>query len=145
MSSFVVSSDHIDFVVSAVDVYLIRAGRYCVTYGSPSRTIDLRSMTTTEIGRLLWEANVAGVEAEYGGTIGPNVRKRVDIYRFRVWMGLPALSAVQVLKACQHLEYQSASPDWEDGPVCALLDMVRNAAITKLPGYSEAAWGVTRS
>lgn len=145
MSSFVVGSDHIDFMVTAVDVYLTRAQRYTVTYGSPSRTIDLRSMTDREIGLLMWEANVDGVEAEYGGTIEPDTRKMVDAYKHRRWMGVPALSAVNVLKACQFLEYQSGdAPAWEDSAPCMLLDMLRNAAITKLPGYDDAPWGVTR-
>lgn len=146
MSSFVVDSDHIDFMVFAVDAYLVRTSRYHVTYGAPSRSIDLRSMTQTEIGRMLWDANVAGVEAEYGGSISAVERARVDSYKYRLWSGLPAADPVLVLKSCQFLEYQSGdAPEWAAGAVCALLDMLRNAAIGRLPGYDLAMWGVKRA
>lgn len=143
MSSFVVDSDVIDFLVTAVDRFMMRQSMVHVTYGNSSQSLDLRSLTQTEIGRLLWDANVAGVESEYDpSAVGPETRKRVESYRFRMWTG-PGMSAVQVIKTCQFLTYQSMDdPNWDNTAASMLLQMLEHQATFRLPGWDEAAYGV---
>lgn len=54
-----------------------------------------------------------------------------------------SLTPVQVIKACDCLEYQSCEhPEWEQSEACKLLKAIREAAIGALPGYSEAEWEI---
>jgi hypothetical protein len=53
-----------------------------------------------------------------------------------------SLKAVEVLKMCDCLEYQSCEmEDWEQSPARRLIETIRWAAIRDLPGYEEADWG----
>lgn len=53
------------------------------------------------------------------------------------------LTPVQVIKACDCLNYQSCEhPEWETSEAKRLLDGIREAAISSLPGYSQAEWEI---
>lgn len=52
-------------------------------------------------------------------------------------------SIVQILKLANCLEYQSCeSPDWGETLAFRLLRAIKEAAITRLPGYDSAEWAV---
>lgn len=51
------------------------------------------------------------------------------------------LSPVCILKMCDCLEYQSCeTADWPETVARRLLDRIRNAAVSALPGYESAPW-----
>ena len=95
-------------------------------------------------GQLLLDANNASVRARYrdADTAGMIVAERFTFDPFADHRAprLP-LNAVEVLKACDCLEYQSCEVDeWERTPAARLLDSIRAAAISALPGYDAAPW-----
>jgi hypothetical protein len=48
-----------------------------------------------------------------------------------------------VIKAADCLDYQSCEhPEWDKSEAKQLLDAIRAAAISKLPGYEEAEWAI---
>jgi hypothetical protein len=50
---------------------------------------------------------------------------------------------IEILKACDCLEYQSCeTDDYYETPAYEILNMIRKAAIQALPGYDEAPWGI---
>ena len=53
------------------------------------------------------------------------------------------LTAVECIKACHCLNYQSCEHDgWESSLAKAFLDSVESAAIRAMPGYDAAPWGI---
>ena len=55
----------------------------------------------------------------------------------------PVLSAVEVIKACDCLDYQSCEHStWRESEACKLLERIKGNAISRLPGYDEAKWGI---
>jgi len=55
----------------------------------------------------------------------------------------PSLSPVEVIKACDCLEYQSCEhPGWKQSRARELVRTIRGAAINALPGYDAAPWGI---
>ncbi len=50
---------------------------------------------------------------------------------------------VLILKQCQCLNYQSCETgDWEDTEAYAILEALKNAQLSRLPGYDDAPWGL---
>lgn len=52
------------------------------------------------------------------------------------------ITPVEAIKACDCYDYQACETrDYRDTLARALVDMVRSAAVTSLPGYEQAKWG----
>jgi hypothetical protein len=52
-------------------------------------------------------------------------------------------STIQLLKLCDHLEYQSCeTPDYEETPAYKLINLIRKQLIKSLPGWESAKWGL---
>lgn len=50
-------------------------------------------------------------------------------------------TAVQALKLADCYEYQACeTDDWSECEACAVVNAIRRHAITRVPGYAEAAW-----
>lgn len=162
MSAYIVSKEHID--------YLIRAGldlpkrmsyndvlRWTVPH--EERTTDyergeawgmtaiqtykdhLRELsieTSASVGQMLIRENHLSVCHRYDEN--PKV-EAVDPYEFE--RSRKPLDPVQVLKAINCYEYQSCEhPDWEDSEANRFCESLRNTAIHVLPGYEEADWEI---
>lgn len=55
----------------------------------------------------------------------------------------PDLTPIELIKACNCLDYQSCeTEDWSSTPACLLLARIKDYAVRKLPGYEEADWEV---
>lgn len=66
----------------------------------------------------------------------------LDEYRFPV--GTRAPSPVATLKAIDCYEYQSCEhAGWKDSEAKRFCEALRDDMITRLPGYSEASWGIS--
>jgi hypothetical protein len=148
MSAFVVSKRHIDAIVRW-------AVQRDMVYGYEHGQGKWRHLTFEDadwLGRMLWAENVTSVEyrypdtaegGEYPGPIGflPDeiVGYKLDT---RTWVNAP-VSAVQVLKLCHSLDYQSCEHDgWKTSYAKEWLDAIREAAETYVPGYAEAEWSL---
>ena len=121
MSAFIVSPHHIDTLVSW-------AVANCL-YG-------LNDRSPQELAEILYNANVDSVDYRYNET------NRRD-YKF-CSLPLRGLTCVQIIKACDCLDYQCCEvPDW--GPkhlAYNVIRTIREEAIRRLPGYSQAKWAL---
>ena len=53
------------------------------------------------------------------------------------------LTPIEVIKACQCLDYQSYEhPGWGESAACRLLKAIQHHAITNIQGYDAAAWEI---
>lgn len=118
MSCFVVPDFHIDALVS----WAADRGACCFFVG----------MTPVGLAAALHDANCTAYRCRYGEAVG-------EEYRFT--RRAVTLSPVQVIKACDCLEYQCSDwPDWSESVAARALARVRDHAISMLPGYEEARW-----
>jgi hypothetical protein len=148
MSAFVVSKRHLDAIVR----WAVQRDK---VYGFEHGSGMYRHLTFEDadwLGRMLWAENVTSVEyrypdtqdgGEYPGPIGflPDeiVGYKLDT---QTWLN-PPVSAVQVLKLCHSLEYQSCEHDgWKTSHAKEWLDAIREAAETEVPGWAEAEWSL---
>lgn len=121
MSAFLVTREHIDLIVSAVEAWDRFKG-----FG------DLE-----ELGQTLWQENARSVAYRYPNHPAPVVRYELRPGRY------PAPDPVVVLKQIACLRYQSCErPDWEESRACKLLGSIEGLAISQLPGYDAAPWGI---
>lgn len=62
--------------------------------------------------------------------------------RARYLRAAEGVSPVEVLKAASCLEYQSCEhPEFRDSFAFLILERIRSAAVSELPGYDAASWG----
>jgi hypothetical protein len=53
------------------------------------------------------------------------------------------MSALQIIKSVHCLDYQSCeSDDWNETKACKALKYIEGRAVSALPGYDEADWGI---
>lgn len=120
MSCFVVPDFHIDALVSwAVANH---AGAF------------IGGLTPRELAAELHLANCAAYRERYGDDPG-------ESYAFTMRPEVHAMPAVQVIKACDCLDYQCG--DWVDYPGSIAeraVQVIRNTATYLIPGYRAAAW-----
>lgn len=145
MSAFVVSKDHIDYLVQAAR---LAPARTCqgIVMKLDGWHVDTHG---DEVGRALWQENLNSVlyrypaEREAGQYFrehyGPEV---MAAYRCPVF---PAkrFDPVAALKAVRCYEYQSCEhPEWNGSPAKAFCEDLREWLIAALPGYDEAPWEI---
>lgn len=128
MSAFVVSDKHIDalltWVINTPDYGVPRKLAGMTVYDQP----DL-------IGQILVDANNNSVNARYG-------RDQKAEYRFSRFPR--TLKPVEVIKACDCLEYQSCEYEgWKASRARKMLNDIREGAINALEGMEQAAWEIT--
>jgi hypothetical protein len=127
MSAYVVETAHIDALVT----YAV-ANQISYTSSVGRTTISL--LNADEIGQKLLDENVRSVNYRYRET------DAAERYTFKHVMPLPA---VNIIKACHCLDYQSCeTPDWQETEAFAILQAIKEAATYKLPGYDAAPWGI---
>jgi hypothetical protein len=127
MSAFVVSRKHLTEIAAFAS--------------SGESSPHNREQRFRHVYETLATANVASVCARYQD------EKPEDYIPFtKAYYGAVAkcsVAAVEVLKLLDCLEYQSCErDDWETSEAHKLLDYIRAAAISALPGYEEAAWAI---
>lgn len=129
MSAFICSDKHISAIVRWASRHNVIAH-----YGNPTRSLVFGA-AEREAVELLYAENLKSVNYRYKEETAPEAA---------VYLAdAPDLSAVEVIKACRCLEYQSCEhPEWEASTAKRLLAVIINAAITKLPGYDAAGWSI---
>jgi hypothetical protein len=123
MSAFVVSNRHIDFLISAAHRYGLPGFGY---------------MTVDRVRVMLERENALSVAYRYRqpGT-------DVTVAERAVQLSTAEPDPVQVLKAVHCYEYQACEhPGWEESEARKFCQQLTEVAITKLPGYDAAPWGL---
>jgi len=144
MSAYVVSTRHIDFLVTAYRHMTHRNdGAYFYHDGEPVY-VDTNAH---EIARALYRENIESVSYRYPRDTfeslpGPNVKPAPIDYQYRPWM--LDITPVQVLKAIDGYVYQSCEhPDWDTSMAHSFCESLRRKAIQRLDGYDDAPWTIT--
>lgn len=129
MSAFIVSEKHINAIVNLATQY---GKEITAVYDDAGIRHEYDA---TMLGKELSKANVMSVNTRY-----PQDKEDLPfVYKFKTdlhWSG----RAVEALKLCDCLEYQSC--EWETSRAKKLLDACRSRIIKKLPGYTDAKWGL---
>ncbi len=134
MSSWIVSRSHVAALVDAAVV------KNLVTADEASKT-----------GRMLWNENVAGVLARYGGSVDelPGYGALyAEIGGYKDHAPEDVLTPAVVLQSARCLEYQSCDSGdvWDASPSRRLLDRIiaayEYAGFEDSPEFKAAPWGI---
>ena len=114
--------------------------------GRPVRDLDDTEYADL-IANTLYEQNIRSVLALYpDDTIesAPGQVGKPDRISTSDWTVMALrVEPIDILKACDCLEYQSCeTEDYYSTPACKVLEAIRKAAISYLPGYEDAAWEI---
>lgn len=146
MSAFVVSREHIRYLVNAGLVLSRRYGLRWSWGENGEYGAELKPGMHAEavkLGAMLWDECRRSVGWRYPqdsalpGSLGePEKFTNKDI------KCIGNVSGVQLLKSCDCYEYQSCEhPEWPKSEARAFLEVLRKRAWTALPGYEDAEWG----
>ena len=144
MSAYVVSHNHINYLVRAMNEYAHTG--YIKTYYYNNEPVHFLS-DLNRVGRVLAQANVNGVQHRYPDDLpyelpGPIPTPIADRYQYNAMQPLPITGAA-VLKALAGYVYQASElPDWEESEAYAICRHIREEAIRNLPGYEDADWDI---
>ena len=130
MSAFICDDMHINAIVTyAVD-------KQVSIYEEGNGHTYITDANAEEIGRTLLSENVRSVNHRY------NESEDAGDYKFERFE--TPLTAVEAIKACNCLDYQSCeTDDWKTTRACAILNAVIAKAHNDLPGYDNAPWEIT--
>ena len=129
MSAFVVTPNHIAYLVNAAQTYR-------VSYDG--NLVSLSTRDQAEIGAALLAENQASVNHRYTNHPAQN---EPYVHPTRP---SAAPDPVQTLKAVSCYEYQSCEhPAWEESAAYRFCQDLTSASISRLPGYDEAEWEIT--
>jgi hypothetical protein len=133
MSAFIVSRQHIQYLVYAL-------GKYELLEESPEAT-----------GQRLWDENIKSVQAlypdcPYEELPGPDE----EVFEYKDVPYTATLTVAQVVKACRCYTYQSCHhAAWEHSYACALIETLEELAMQgyasteEIPGYDAAMWEIS--
>ena len=137
MSAFIVDPAHIQAIVRFA---LTPDYQAHIAFSYYSRLQQERIYPdATELGQLLTDANVESVSYRYNRPSDP-----IPFTRDAPFSSRPIISAVQCIKACDCLAYQSCEhPGWDSSDANAALQAIKHEACKRLPDYDDAAWEIT--
>lgn len=130
MSAFVVSNEHINALVN----FGIGAN-----YFDPVTkcTESITRSTAERVGQILWDENQRSVNYRYHDT------EHAPVFKFRPNGYGHFMTAVQIIKLCHGLDYQSCeTDDWPQTVAHSILRAIECHAIYALPGYEAADWSI---
>lgn len=148
MSAYIVNKSHILFLVQAMTSNTIQ--QHGLTFrwyhGGEGKQLNYgEDSNAADIANLLWRENIKSVSARYPNESsetlpGPLEHETITARDFR--HTFDSINPVQVLKACDCLEYQSCEHDgWIESEAHTILNRLRRDAIHALHGYDDAEWG----
>lgn len=136
MSAFVVNDKHLNALITWASLNNMRF--HFASDGNrrkydPSITEDAQALV-----EILYKENVRSVCARYPQD------KPEDFLPAPVYNFVNGMSAIQIVKACNCLDYQSCeTSDWKETDAYRIVDWIQSEAIAKLPGYNEAKWEIS--
>lgn len=139
MSAFVVSREHISYLVrAALSRSIVQYGPFSYFYAGCRHPVT--PADAAKAGQMLWDENLASVRYRYGDS-GDLPGPADEDFRYEHSARGSAPVPVEVIKACDCYEYQSCEhPDWENSRACAFIQALRRSACSALPGYDDAPW-----
>lgn len=133
MSAFMCSDVHINLLASF-------AAHHRIAYYWQDATLPVLG-EEEKTARMLQAANARSVNYRYAHNIDAQCHD--DPIEYRDVYNPAKHSATLVLKQVQCFDYQACEPnDWRDSQAHALMDAIQSKAITMLPGYDAAPWGI---
>lgn len=134
MSAFFVGADHVNAILSYVN---LRRDNYVpAPHNEYGKSNDFQFLT--DIGKQLLSENIKSLQSRYASDWHEMVDLDVNQYVFQL---TPNPSAIEVIKLCHCLDYQSCEHDgWEASYAKKFLTWVTDTAISNVPGYDKAAW-----
>lgn len=127
MSAFIVNNYHIDVLVN----YAVFNRLY---YCHNDKVVHCEKNPDV-IGQVLLAENYRSVNHRY------EENDTAPSYKFRVLS--KSFSAIQIIKACNCLEYQSCEHDeWKDSEAYKIVNSIREHAIINLKEYEDAQWEI---
>jgi len=132
MSAYLVSDYHINVLVTWAAQ---QHGMSAVSYYWEGKRRDVRE-SPRRIASVLFAENVRSVNARYKQCDDPAGFKYKPVA-----LGYTSLKAIDIIKACHCLHYQSCeTSDWQETEAFAILEGIERAAVCALPGYEDAGW-----
>ena len=90
------------------------------------------------ITNLLRAANTASVNSRYGEN---DASKPI---KYRATDRAASLTPIELIKLCDYFDYQSEEWDgYAQSEAASVIAAIRSRAIQALPGYADAAWGLS--
>jgi len=127
--------------------FIRRAEKKCVRPPFDDHTVNPSDRELAEwYGELLYQENIRSVRARYPDDTwdtlpGPTMKPIHIVISNHDMLELNHAQPLNILKACDSLEYQSCeTTDYESTVAFMLLQAIRSAAIHSLPGYDDAPW-----
>ena len=142
MSAFIVSTSTIEAIVTFAVRHLDSIEPLPGT--SATAWVAIRAENPDAIGQALLDENYRSVNCRYRTEDAPlRYRHRSRLTGNVDGTTCRALTAVDIIKLCHCLAYQSCEhDDWEASWAKRFLDRVISAATRKLQGYDAAPWGL---
>ena len=136
MSAYLVSKATIDAIVFLRQRAADRGALTSSVRGS------FGTLSPDELGRALWRENMLSLRARYAKRMGEQVNEAL-LASYSYSPPGRLTTAVEFLKIIACYEYQSCEHDgWETSDARALCRCLAEHAITQLPGYDDAPWGL---
>ena len=135
MSAFVVSKNHIEYMLS---FFMNDSDRKLSVYHEQNWLyFDLIEQEHFQkAADILYAQNIRSYNFRYKDTVESGI-----IEWKRNWY--PDQSPVKVIKACDCYDYQSTeTADYETTLACKIIHSIRRNAILRLEGYKEAQWRI---
>ena len=130
MSVFVVTDTHISTLLS----YGNARGAYYRDGEKSCNLCELEPRELTAIGQMLLFENVKSYNIRYRQSEMPHT------YQFA---RTKILSPVQIIKSCECYKYECSEDNfYENTQACKIVNAIKRTAISKIPGYDEAEWGI---
>lgn len=133
MSAYVVSQKHINVLVNFTQRPDFKQWHRQIYMPGRDDVIDFPGPAM--VGQILLDENYRSVNARYG--------EKEEAEKFLYVPSAERTPLVVIFKAVSCLDYQSCeTDDWKDTLAYKILQMIKEHAITQLPGYEQAPWGI---
>jgi hypothetical protein len=143
MSAEIVERETIQYIITAIEAFGNSFGYYYNNDWHYPKTNEERQV----IGQRLWDTNILSVKVRYN-----NIKDIRDLpgpcgenYIFKYKPCKISFNPIQIIKTCRYYSYQTCEFEgWEESEAKAIIDVLIDLAITKLPGYEQAEWGAPK-
>jgi hypothetical protein len=131
MSAFIVSEEHIQSIVRGI------SQQDHFSYYHKGRISVNTDLELNRIGQLLVNQNFKSVNVRYNSNQKPE--------QFMIKHFGKKRSAIQLIKACDCLEYQSCeTDDYYQSEAYRIIDTARRRFIRTIPEYEDADWEIEK-
>jgi hypothetical protein len=129
MSAFIVSDKHINSLLNFAYAHMDGINL------PDGQDLSFKSVQDLDkIGQILLDENYRSVNYRY--------REQEISHQIKFFVQ-PLLTPVQIIKACQCLDYQCCeTEDWEETSAYRIINWIQTEAIRNLAGYEQAQWSI---